>query len=294
MRKLVACSQPIYNAKYLEKRWPGVLQAWVLYHVRCTILLELSAIFVPYVFRFDYQICLLTHFQINYMGFDHFTLYDSDGSAAPFVAPLLQQNVSFAYFPKWAATPCTATAAQSLPYCSQTLIENHCMWNARGTAEWVMLISAPDCFVNDSPGAPLLLELLDSLEHRISALLLPTFVFENPDNNSFSGATAPDIFTVFTKRRCPMLLAIRHMPIFDPHDVSVAFVHEELIKATDTKRQYTAAIAVHHYFQLFSSRASDDLKWSTYTGIKVPYCEDRSMAQIGDVVRHLLKDISGT
>jgi hypothetical protein len=36
VRKLVACSQPIYNAQFLEKRWPGVLQAWVLYHVRCT------------------------------------------------------------------------------------------------------------------------------------------------------------------------------------------------------------------------------------------------------------------
>ena len=50
VRKLVACSQPIYNANYLETRWPGVLQAWVLYHVRCTILLEISAIFVPISF----------------------------------------------------------------------------------------------------------------------------------------------------------------------------------------------------------------------------------------------------
>ena len=33
VRKIVACSQPIYNAHFLEKRWPGVLRAWVLYHV---------------------------------------------------------------------------------------------------------------------------------------------------------------------------------------------------------------------------------------------------------------------
>ena len=33
IRKIVACSQPIYNAGFLEARWPGVLQAWVLYHV---------------------------------------------------------------------------------------------------------------------------------------------------------------------------------------------------------------------------------------------------------------------
>ena len=157
-----------------------------------------------------------------------------------------------------------------------------------------MLISAPDCFVNDSPGAPLLLELLDSLEHRVSALLLPTFVFENPNNNSFIHASAPEIFTAFTKRRCPMLLSSSHMPIFDPHDVAVAFVHEELTKAAGTTRQYTASLAVHHYFQLFSSRGSDDLKWSTYTGMAVPYCEDRSMVHAGNVVRELLKQINGT
>ena len=33
IRKIVACSQPIYNARFLETLWPGVLQAWVLYHV---------------------------------------------------------------------------------------------------------------------------------------------------------------------------------------------------------------------------------------------------------------------
>jgi hypothetical protein len=33
VRKLMACSQPIYNAQLLEKLWPGVLRAWVLYHV---------------------------------------------------------------------------------------------------------------------------------------------------------------------------------------------------------------------------------------------------------------------
>ena len=46
VRKLVACSQPIYNANYLETRWPGVLQAWVLYHVRCTVVFVTPVIFV--------------------------------------------------------------------------------------------------------------------------------------------------------------------------------------------------------------------------------------------------------
>jgi hypothetical protein len=34
IQKIVACSQPLYNVNYLEKLWPGIIQAWVLYHVR--------------------------------------------------------------------------------------------------------------------------------------------------------------------------------------------------------------------------------------------------------------------
>ena len=34
VKRIVACSQPIYNADLLETRWPGVLRSWVLYHVR--------------------------------------------------------------------------------------------------------------------------------------------------------------------------------------------------------------------------------------------------------------------
>ena len=230
--------------------------------------------------------------QINHLGFDHFTLYDSDGSAAPFVAPLLDRYVSFSYFPNWAATSCTATVAHSSPYCSETLMENHCMWNARGAAEWVMLIHAPDCFVNDSPGSPALLELLDLLDQGVSSLLLPTFVFENPDIYKYVNVTAADIFGLFTKRRCPMLLASRHMPIFDPHDVSVAFVHEEL--TASGLRQYTAAIAVHQYFQIFSSRASENLEWSAYDGQMIPYCEDSSMAAIGPVVHDFLQELASS
>ena len=164
------------------------------------------------------------------------------------------------------------------------------MWNARGSAEWVMLIHAPDCFINDSPGAPLLLQLLDSLDHGISSLLLPTFVFENPSNYKYINVTAADIFVVFTQRRCPMLLASRHMPIFDPHDVSVAFVHEEL--SASGARQYTAAMAVHHYFQLFSTRSTDELQWSEYAGKTVPYCVDDSMVGMGSVVHELLQELA--
>ena len=32
IHRIVGCSQPIYNADFLEARWPGLLQTWVLYH----------------------------------------------------------------------------------------------------------------------------------------------------------------------------------------------------------------------------------------------------------------------
>ncbi len=32
IHRIVACSQPIYNADFLEARWPGLLQTWVIYH----------------------------------------------------------------------------------------------------------------------------------------------------------------------------------------------------------------------------------------------------------------------
>jgi hypothetical protein len=232
----------------------------------------------------------MTRLQIDHIGFDHFTMYDADGSAAAFVAPLLNQYSSFSYFSKWAPTPCTAAFARTQPYCSETLMNNHCMWNARGTAEWVMLIHAPDCFINDSPGAPVLLGLLDSLDDNINTLLLPTFIFENPKHYTYVNVTAPDIFTLFTTRRCPMLYASRHMPVFDPHDVSVAMVHEAL--TATGKQQYTAAMAVHHYFQLFTGRSSDDLEWSAPIGTEqIPYCEDSTMAAMSSIVRYLLQDL---
>ena len=171
------------------------------------------------------------------------------------------------------------------------MMNNHCLWNARGSAEWVILIHAPDCFVNDSPGSPVLLDALDSLSPSISSLLLPTVVFENPGvaAYNFINVTAPDMFLTFVKRRCPMLLASRHMPVFDPHEVSVSLIHEEL--AATGSRQYTAALVVHHYFQLFSVRGSENLEWSASNVLDVPYCEDRSLVPVAAKIFRLLQSV---
>jgi hypothetical protein len=67
IRRIVACSQPIYNANFLEARWPGVLQAWVLYHARFPRI-------PPFSFRLSCWLSQLMHPQVKYLGFDHFTM----------------------------------------------------------------------------------------------------------------------------------------------------------------------------------------------------------------------------
>ena len=118
------------------------------------------------------------------MGFDHLFLHDVDGSAQPYLAPLLFAFLSFlSYYNRCAPTPCLGniTADAEWSYCTETLLENLCVWDARGVAaEWAMLIHAPNCFLNDDAGMPVLLGLLDSMDNAKSSLMMPTYVFEFP------------------------------------------------------------------------------------------------------------------
>jgi hypothetical protein len=265
--KLVACSQPIYNADFIEKKWPGVLQAWVLHHVR-------------------------------YLGFDHFSLYDADGSAASYIEPLLDEGF-LSYFPKWAPTACMRDLAAQHVYCSETTMENHCLWRARGVAEWAMLIHAPDIFVNDLAGAPKLLALLDSLELHFGSLMLPTYIFEFPVGQMpvSHHVSAADVFSTYTTRVCPMMLPFRHVPVLDPHLVSVSFVHEPIDYDGSTRhfalRRYTAAFAVHHYYQMFTSRTSQ-FEWGSDGALNPVYCNDFSMSHASFHVRKLLQFYSNS
>jgi hypothetical protein len=245
----------------MEKKWPGVLQAWVLHHVR-------------------------------YLGFNHFSLYDADGSAASYIESLLDEGF-MSYFPKWAPTACARDLAAQHVYCSETTMENHCLWRARGVAEWAILIHAPDVFVNDLAGAPKLLGLLDSLELHYGSLLLPTYIFEFPVGRTGLGqhVSAADIFSTFTTRVCPMMLPFRHVPVLDPHLVSVAYVHEPFDYNRSTGRfalrRYTAAFAVHHYYQMFTSRTSQ-FEWGSDGALNPVLCDDVSMSHASFHVQKLL------
>lgn len=239
------------------------------------------------------------HPQVRYLGFDHFTIYDVDGSAAPYLLPLLNSTF-LTYFGEWAPTSClkNLTATRQIPYCTETLIENQCLWKARGISEWVMLIHAPDCFMHEAPGLPVLFGLLDSMDHAKSSLLLPTHLFEfawdTPMPARKNASTAADIFTTFNIRVCSMLNAYRHMPVFDPHMIDVALVHEAFDSFDTESRVFTASLAVNHYFQLFSSRTSaslltgDGMLTHTLDG-SVVHCVDNRMAHVAGVVSSLLE-----
>ncbi len=289
IHKIVACSQPIYNADFLEARWPGVLQSWVLYHVKPPSLRLLRYHFKP------------TFMQMKHLGFDHFSFYDVDGSSMVYLLLLL--NSSFlSYYNRWAPTAClhNLTSTQKFPYCTETLLENQCVWNSRGIAEWAILIHAPDCFLNDSPGMPVLLGLLDSMDHAKSSLMMPTFLFEFPlDMQSMPvrkmNSTARDIFTFFNVRACPILNAFRHLVVVDPHFIHVTRVHEALDGFKLHARLYTASVAVNHHIQLFSGQTARQLAAISSDGMprypngSVDHCVDERMFHVSEVVSLLLQ-----
>jgi hypothetical protein len=241
----------------------------------------------------------MTLSQVKHLGFEHFTVYDIDGSAGPYLSPLL--NATFlTYFSAWAPTSClqNLTATRILPYCTETLLENQCIWNARGFSEWAMLIHAPDCFVNDAPGLPALFRLLDSMDYSKASLLLPTYLFEYPSSASVparsNDTVAADIFTIFNYRICAMFNAWRHMPVVDPHLVQATIVHEPFDNLTTDSRVYTASLAVHHYFQLFSSRTSGNILTADAMLLAdsdgtLAYCVDDSMSHVSSIMRTLLE-----
>ena len=162
-----------------------------------------------------------------------------------------------------------------------------------------MLIHAPDCFLNDGPGMPALLGLLDSMDHAKSSLMMPTFIFEFPlDMQSMPvrtiNSTARDIFTFFNVRVCPILNAFRHLVVVDPHLIHVTLAHEALDGFNLHARLYTASVAVNHYIQLFSGRTARQLAALSSDGMQrypngsVDHCVDERMFDVSEVVSSLL------
>ncbi len=85
------------------------------------------------------------------------------------------------------------------------------------------------------------------------------------------------------------------MPVVDPHLVQATIVHEPFDNLTTDSRVYTASLAVHHYYQLFSSRTSGDILTSDGMLLRdsadetLVYCADDSMSHVSGIVKTLLE-----
>ncbi|CAF4003831.1 unnamed protein product, partial [Rotaria sordida] len=194
---LVGCSQPLYNVDKLEAKWPGLIRMWVLFYV-------------------------------NYLGFGKVHIYDIDGSTKPYIGGLVERG-ALKYYNSWAPTESMLNLSlNGSRYCSETMMENQCLWQNRGLSEWVMLIHAPDNFLNDFARAPTLINYLNTIKHTIALSLLTTFAFGHPNVTISKQQPANTLFETVTIRECGPFLYGRHLPIANPRQVMMLFVHVAL------------------------------------------------------------------
>ena len=243
IHKLVGCSQPLFNVDQLEARWPGLIRMWVLFYV-------------------------------TYLGFGSVSIYDTDGSTEPFIGDLVERGI-LKYYKNWAPTESMLNLSRSgSTFCSETMMENQCIWQHRGWSEWVMLIHAPDNYLNDVAGAATLLTYLDSIQNRVALTLLTTLVFGRSNVTITKQPHASELFRTITTRECQPILFIRHLPVANPRQVMVLFVHEPIppfnhIPVTTNE----CPAQVNHYVTMFRARSIH--------GTALPdhmFCHDRTLA----------------
>jgi hypothetical protein len=88
-------------------------------------------------------------YNLKYVGLDHISIYDNDGSAAEYLKDLAA-HPKVSYFPNWGPTQSMAReagASRSHYACTETYAENQCLWNARGVSEWALMMHNIDNWV---------------------------------------------------------------------------------------------------------------------------------------------------
>ena len=225
IHKLVGCSQPLFNVDRLEAKWPGLIRMWV-------------------------------QFYVMYLGFGSVSIYDTDGSTEPFIAGLVEQGI-LRYYKNWAPTESMLNLSRSgSTFCCETMMENQCVWQHRGLSEWVMLIHAPDNYLNDVAGAATLLTHLESIQNRVALTLLTTLVFGKPTITLANQSHASDLFRTITTRECQPVLFIRHLPVANPRQVMMLFVHEPMPPFDRIPFITNECPAqVNHYVTMFHARS---------------------------------------
>ncbi|CAF2129106.1 unnamed protein product [Rotaria magnacalcarata] len=141
------------------------------------------------------------------------------------------------------------------PFCSETMIGNQCLWQHRGLSEWVMLIHAPDNFLNDFAGAPTLRKYLEAIKNTTSLTLLTTLAFGHP-NQSIPQQHSSRLFQGILTRECQPIYTGRHLPIANSRKVMMLFVHVALEPFHDILVAVNKCpTQVNHYITMFRVRS---------------------------------------
>merc|ERR1712086_1011827 len=114
-RLISACSTTLHNADYIHELAPHAIEDWVNYH--------------------------------RLLGIEHFTIFDTDGSFAPYVRDLVDAGL-VTYRPRWPSllAPKFGLLASGVERSQQRplIVEPHalddCMWGNRHISDWVMLL----------------------------------------------------------------------------------------------------------------------------------------------------------
>jgi hypothetical protein len=225
--KAFGCTQPLYNVQKFEKLWPGLIKMW------------------------------LRHY-IVVLGFARVTVYDIDGSTGAYLPQELLRSRAVIYRPRWAPTAAMRDVqVNGSTYCSETYMENQCLWEARGRSEWAMLLHAPDNFLADVPGAHKLFGYLDSKPHSFPGIPIYVRLFYGKDEDNVNHTHASEVFSSiqqFISTQC----RVRSVPIVDPHICLGLFVHVESVGGICPRLacQDPPTSWVNHYMTMFRRRTT--------------------------------------
>lgn len=115
-------------------------------------------------------------YHLDILGFDHFQIYDLDGSMAPYVEPFKDR---ISYYPRWSDSISPEMFGRiwtDCRYCNEMIAYDHCMMTNRDNSDWVMVLHAPDCYVSPPKKVrqPVedLLQRVEAIDPPVSSVVL--------------------------------------------------------------------------------------------------------------------------
>lgn len=107
--RLAACTAPLHHAERVHSLAPFAMEDWLNYH--------------------------------RLIGVEHFTVYDSDGSYAPYLARFVASGL-VTYHGEWPQrlSPKVGLASGERPMLTEPQVLDHCVWSYRQVSRWVIVL----------------------------------------------------------------------------------------------------------------------------------------------------------